>query len=178
MKKRDREIRRESKLLFSKLLLHLCADWEKKVEGKKILLFFFLAISPIFCRWQQLFFVLAWFSIGWQTGWQQQYFVFEGHFHQGFTSALTFSSKGSMSDLAIFVLLKRKSFFQCKYTWKWNPISSLLDFQFKRMLNKELSHFSESKSGNQISEYICSTFLGRLSCKLFFRVLIRDHISY
>jgi cAMP-specific phosphodiesterase 4 len=33
--------------------------------------------------------------------------------------------------------------------------------QFKRMLNKELSHLSESsKSGNQISEYICSTFLG------------------
>jgi len=32
--------------------------------------------------------------------------------------------------------------------------------KFKRMLNKELSHFSESsKSGNQISEYICSTFL-------------------
>lgn len=32
--------------------------------------------------------------------------------------------------------------------------------QFKRMLNKELSHFSESsKSGNQVSEYICSTFL-------------------
>lgn len=31
------------------------------------------------------------------------------------------------------------------------------------MLNKELSHFSESsKSGNQISEYICSTFLGEL----------------
>ena len=28
------------------------------------------------------------------------------------------------------------------------------------MLNKELSHFSESKSGNQISEYICNTFLG------------------
>lgn len=37
----------------------------------------------------------------------------------------------------------------------------LLHLQFKRMLNKELSHFSESsKSGNQISEYICSTFLG------------------
>ncbi|KAK4018890.1 hypothetical protein OUZ56_000930 [Daphnia magna] len=33
-------------------------------------------------------------------------------------------------------------------------------FLFKRMLNKELSHFSESsRSGNQISEYICSTFL-------------------
>ena len=32
------------------------------------------------------------------------------------------------------------------------------------MLNKELSHFSESsRSGNQISEYICSTFLGKLS---------------
>ena len=38
----------------------------------------------------------------------------------------------------------------------------LFVFQFKRMLNKELSHFSESKSGsNQISEYICSTFLGK-----------------
>lgn len=38
----------------------------------------------------------------------------------------------------------------------------MLHFQFKRMLNKELSHFSESsKSGNQISEYICSTFLGK-----------------
>ena len=37
--------------------------------------------------------------------------------------------------------------------------NSLL-FQFKRMLNKELSHYSESKSGNQISEYICNTFLG------------------
>lgn len=35
-------------------------------------------------------------------------------------------------------------------------------FQFKRMLNRELSHFAESsKSGNQISEYICSTFLGK-----------------
>ncbi|KAL7291085.1 hypothetical protein TKK_0015215 [Trichogramma kaykai] len=34
--------------------------------------------------------------------------------------------------------------------------------KFKRMLNKELSHFSESsKSGNQISEYICSTFLDK-----------------
>ena len=33
------------------------------------------------------------------------------------------------------------------------------------MLNKELSHFSESKSGNQISEYICSTFLGKYKNK-------------
>ena len=40
-------------------------------------------------------------------------------------------------------------------------------FQFKRMLNKELSHFSESKSGNQISEYICNTFLGKNTFKLY-----------
>lgn len=41
--------------------------------------------------------------------------------------------------------------------------------QFKRMLNKELSHFSESsKSGNQISEYICSTFLGKYLYVLFY----------
>ena len=43
----------------------------------------------------------------------------------------------------------------------------LLSFQFKRMLNKELSHFSESKSGNQISEYICSTFLGKKATPQF-----------
>ena len=37
-------------------------------------------------------------------------------------------------------------------------------FQFKRMLNRELSHFAESsKSGNQIAEYICNTYLGK-SC--------------
>ena len=41
-----------------------------------------------------------------------------------------------------------------------SSIIIFFQFQFKRMLNKELSHFSESKSGNQISEYICSTFLG------------------
>ncbi|XP_028909334.1 cAMP-specific 3',5'-cyclic phosphodiesterase 4A [Ornithorhynchus anatinus] len=34
--------------------------------------------------------------------------------------------------------------------------------QFKRMLNRELSHFSEmSQSGNQVSEYISSTFLDK-----------------
>ena len=33
--------------------------------------------------------------------------------------------------------------------------------QFKRMLNRELSHLSEmSRSGNQVSEYISSTFMG------------------
>ena len=35
------------------------------------------------------------------------------------------------------------------------------------MLNKELSHFSESKSGNQISEYICNTFLGEWELLLY-----------
>jgi len=34
--------------------------------------------------------------------------------------------------------------------------------QFKRMLNKELSHFAESgKAGNQVSEFIANTFLGQ-----------------
>ncbi|XP_043262122.1 cAMP-specific 3',5'-cyclic phosphodiesterase isoform X11 [Colletes gigas] len=41
-------------------------------------------------------------------------------------------------------------------------MASIVVAQFKRMLNKELSHFSESsKSGNQISEYICNTFLDK-----------------
>lgn len=36
--------------------------------------------------------------------------------------------------------------------------------QFKRMLNRELTHLSEmSKSGNQVSEFISNTFLGKAS---------------
>uniref|UniRef100_A0A1W7RAV0 Phosphodiesterase n=1 Tax=Hadrurus spadix TaxID=141984 RepID=A0A1W7RAV0_9SCOR len=33
--------------------------------------------------------------------------------------------------------------------------------KFKRMLNKELSHFSETKSGSQISDFIYNTFLDK-----------------
>ncbi|XP_063361166.1 3',5'-cyclic-AMP phosphodiesterase isoform X6 [Cydia amplana] len=41
-------------------------------------------------------------------------------------------------------------------------VSDMASLKFKRMLNKELSHFSESsKSGNMISEYICTTFLDK-----------------
>merc|ERR1712004_84975 len=40
-------------------------------------------------------------------------------------------------------------------------VSDMASSKFKRMLNKELSHFSESKSGNQISEYICNSFLDK-----------------
>lgn len=37
-----------------------------------------------------------------------------------------------------------------------------LCLQFKRMLNRELSQLSEtSRSGNQVSEFISSTFLGK-----------------
>ncbi len=42
--------------------------------------------------------------------------------------------------------------------------SIYLSVQFKRMLNRELTHLSEmSKSGNQVSEYISNTFLGKAS---------------
>ena len=41
------------------------------------------------------------------------------------------------------------------------PLSPAHCPQFKRMLNRELTHLSEtSRSGNQVSEYISSTFLG------------------
>jgi len=41
-------------------------------------------------------------------------------------------------------------------------VSDMASNKFKRMLNKELGHFSESsRSGNQISEYIFSTFLDK-----------------
>lgn len=40
---------------------------------------------------------------------------------------------------------------------------SFLSEQFKRMLNRELTHLSEmSRSGNQVSEYISNTFLGKM----------------
>ncbi|KAK3791773.1 hypothetical protein RRG08_028921 [Elysia crispata] len=39
-------------------------------------------------------------------------------------------------------------------------VSDMASSKFKRMLNRELSHFAESsKSGNQIAEYICTTYL-------------------
>lgn len=38
--------------------------------------------------------------------------------------------------------------------------------QFKRMLNRELSQLSEtSRSGNQVSEFISSTFLGKYAVR-------------
>lgn len=40
-------------------------------------------------------------------------------------------------------------------------VGDMATSKFRRMLNKELSHFSETKSGIQISEYI-RTFLGKL----------------
>ena len=39
-------------------------------------------------------------------------------------------------------------------------VGDMATSKFRRMLNKELSHFSETKSGSQISEYIFRTFLG------------------
>ncbi|ESN90544.1 hypothetical protein HELRODRAFT_70801, partial [Helobdella robusta] len=42
-------------------------------------------------------------------------------------------------------------------------VTDMATSKFKRLLNKELSHFAESsKSGIQISEYICNTFLGNI----------------
>ena len=67
----------------------------------------------------------------------------------------------------VFLTLKSSDIYRHNKFWYTFLISTtllnygLLVFQFKRMLNRELSHFAESsKSGNQISEYICSTFLG------------------
>lgn len=60
-----------------------------------------------------------------------------------------------------------------RHTVKMANSMEVLHLQFKRMLNKELSHFSESsKSGNQISEYICTTFLGKLNSIFFVSSLL------
>uniref|UniRef100_A0A3B4VDX3 Phosphodiesterase n=2 Tax=Seriola TaxID=8160 RepID=A0A3B4VDX3_SERDU len=56
------------------------------------------------------------------------------------------------------------------YAFTWQLLFKVLTFclclppplQFKRMLNRELSHLSEmSRSGNQVSEYISTTFLDK-----------------
>ncbi|XP_075843250.1 3',5'-cyclic-AMP phosphodiesterase 4C-like [Microtus pennsylvanicus] len=40
-------------------------------------------------------------------------------------------------------------------------VGEMASNKFKRMLNRELTHLSEtSRSGNQVSEYISQTFLG------------------
>uniref|UniRef100_A0A3P9BS25 Phosphodiesterase n=1 Tax=Maylandia zebra TaxID=106582 RepID=A0A3P9BS25_9CICH len=44
----------------------------------------------------------------------------------------------------------------------YRSVSDMASNKFKRMLNRELSHLSEmSRSGNQVSEYISSTFLDK-----------------
>ena len=54
--------------------------------------------------------------------------------------------------------------FAITYTNNDHVVKLLLLFQFKRMLNRELTQLSEtSRSGNQVSEFISSTFLGRSS---------------
>ena len=48
-------------------------------------------------------------------------------------------------------------------------ISDIASTKFKRMLNKELSHFAEhNKSDNQIAEFICNTYLGLLIFFVYF----------
>jgi len=52
-----------------------------------------------------------------------------------------------------------------------SSLNVVMRAQFKKLLNRELSQFAESsKAGTQISEYICSTFLGqhiKLSCVIY-----------
>nr|KAF6347684.1 hypothetical protein mMyoMyo1_000132 [Myotis myotis] len=44
----------------------------------------------------------------------------------------------------------------------YRSVSEMASHKFKRMLNRELTHLSEmSRSGNQVSEYISSTFLDK-----------------
>nr|XP_028568502.1 cAMP-specific 3',5'-cyclic phosphodiesterase 4A isoform X3 [Podarcis muralis] len=44
----------------------------------------------------------------------------------------------------------------------YRSVSEMASNKFKRMLNRELTHFSEmSRSGNQVSEYISNTFLDK-----------------
>ena len=45
-----------------------------------------------------------------------------------------------------------------------NSVGEMAQSKFKRMLTRELSQFSEtSRSGNQVAEWVSSTYLGNLS---------------
>lgn len=92
----------------------------------------------------------------------------------------TIQTHRSVSEMASTKVLKKVSFSKQitdynHHSWSdfkkailsYNT-ATLLDFssQFKRMLNRELSHLSEmSRSGNQVSEYISSTFMGEWKYK-------------
>ena len=57
---------------------------------------------------------------------------------------------------------------QLEHMQSHKTISDIASTKFKRMLNKELSHFAEhNKSDNQIAEFICNTYLGWLIAVFF-----------
>lgn len=88
----------------------------------------------------------------------------------------TIQTHRSVSDMASLKVNELTKFILIEFlAWQYHLQFTNFDdcicnnFQFKRMLNKELSHFSESsRSGNQISEYICSTFLGKFLFRFTF----------
>uniref|UniRef100_A0A3Q3AA58 Phosphodiesterase n=1 Tax=Kryptolebias marmoratus TaxID=37003 RepID=A0A3Q3AA58_KRYMA len=60
----------------------------------------------------------------------------------------------------------------------YRSVSEMASNKFKRMLNRELSHLSEiSRSGNQVSEYISSTFLVSAPCRSISGVKRVNHPS-
>ncbi|KAJ8305583.1 hypothetical protein KUTeg_016128 [Tegillarca granosa] len=57
-------------------------------------------------------------------------------------------------------------------------VSDMASSKFKRMLNRELSHFAESsKSGNQIAEYICNTYLDKQQELDLPTFKVEDHVE-
>lgn len=89
---------------------------------------------------------------------------FSHSFHplQGASSSIKSSGVGISNKLAMETLEELDwCLDQLETIQSHRSVGDLATSKFKRMLNKELSHFSESKSGSQISEYIFRTFLGR-----------------
>ena len=81
--------------------------------------------------------------------------------NQNQTAAQKPLSEDTMSRLAVETLEELDwCMDQLETIQSHRSVGDMATSKFRRMLNKELSHFSETKSGSQISEYIFRTFLG------------------
>nr|XP_027193799.1 cAMP-specific 3',5'-cyclic phosphodiesterase-like isoform X3 [Dermatophagoides pteronyssinus] len=82
--------------------------------------------------------------------------------NQNQTAAQKPLSEDTMSRLAVETLEELDwCMDQLETIQSHRSVGDMATSKFRRMLNKELSHFSETKSGSQISEYIFRTFLDK-----------------
>uniref|UniRef100_A0A4W5JHM7 Phosphodiesterase n=1 Tax=Hucho hucho TaxID=62062 RepID=A0A4W5JHM7_9TELE len=83
--------------------------------------------------------------------------------HKNFVSAVCLLTDESYQKLAMETMEELDwCLDQLETIQTYRSVSDMASNKFKRMLNRELTHLSEmSRSGNQVSEFISNTFLGK-----------------